>query len=145
MKTETLAETIQSLVRLYRALLDEQTRCVEFYLAGNLEAVEESRTRSECHMQEIRTWLAGLGTLPQAGGPLERSGRTVLREAVQELRRTVAELQSLLKRNRRFVQNALGYTDRMLEAMLGGSSSYDGAAILHRGENHAAPVRGVRA
>lgn len=145
MKTETLAETIQALVRLYRALLDEESRCVELYLAGDLDAVEESRSRSERHVAEIRNWMAGLGTPPQDGGPLERSGRTVLREAVQELRRTVAELQSLLKRNRRFVQNSLGYTDRMLEAVFGTSSSYDGAAIVHRGENHAAPVRGVRA
>jgi hypothetical protein len=145
MKTETLAETIQALVRLYQGLLDEETHCVELYLAGDLDGVEASRTRSERHVAEIRNWLAGLGTLPQAGGPLERSGRTVLREAVQELRRTVAELQTLLKRNRRFVQNSLGYTDRMLEAMFGGSSSYDGAAMLHRAENHAAPVRGVRA
>ncbi len=145
MKTETVAEVIRSLIRHYRALLEEQARCVDCFLAGDLEGVEASRARSEDHMEEVRNCLAGLGTLPQDGGPLERSGRPALREAVQELRRTVAELQSLLQRNRRFLQNSLGYTDRMLEAMFGGGSSYDGAAVLHRSEGATASVRGVRA
>lgn len=141
---ESVESGVRKLVRLYSQVLEEESRSVELLLAGQLDAVQASQARSEQYLAMIRASLSELRSRPGslAAGPAE--GQST-RDALRELREMLAEIRELVWRNRRFLQNSLRYTDRMLEAMFGGNSSYDGAAVVHRSEAATSPVRGIRA
>lgn len=144
MNMEAFEQHLRNLVRLFGEVLESESRTVERYLAGEMDEVEWSRAQSERNLSEIQARLQELKSLAEQPVPAGPDGQAA-REALRQLREIVAEMQELARRNRRFIQNSLGYTDRMLAAMFGGNPSYDGSAVMHRAEGGATSARGIRA
>ena len=146
MNASVVLDHLRRLGQLYGALLDEENRRLNSYLDGDLERVDTGRIRQEHDIGEVRKIHAALrdqfsGTsLDEISGELSETERSEMRRCLGELDKAMLELKTVIRRNRRYIQNSLSYSQALMQRMFSEHPRYDGDGFvqaqgrsLHRG------------
>jgi uncharacterized membrane protein len=136
MNVSAVIENLKQLGRLYGALLEEEKRRLDAYLGGDLVQVEDSRIRAEYGVDEVRRVHAELNgefqdtSLQQIAGELSPEDRQALEQGLSDLDQSMRELRAAIRRNRRYLQNSLAYTQAVTQSIFAAHPSYDGEGIV---------------
>lgn len=136
MNVSAVLEQLKCLGQLYGSLLDEEKRRLECYLDGDLEQVDMGHLRETHGIEEIRKIHSALScefseaALPQVFEGLPESEREDLERRLADLDGVMSELKAAARRNRRYIQNSLAYSQALAQTMFEGAPSYGGDGIV---------------
>jgi hypothetical protein len=127
---------LKRLGQLYGALLEEENRRLSAYLDGDLERVDAGRIHEEHNIGEVRRIHAALRDefsavpLEEVTGELPEADRLDLERGLSVLDEAMAELRAAIRRNRRYIQNSLAYSQAVLQSMFAEHPRYDGDGFV---------------
>lgn len=139
MNVSKVLHHLKQLSRLYGTLLDEENRRLSLYLAGDLEEVEAGHIREEYSVDEVRRIHSMLqsefseDSLEGISRELSEAECREVETSLADLDRSMQELKIAIRRNRRYVQNSLAYSQAVVQRMFAEHSSYDGDGFVKTG------------
>lgn len=146
MNVSAVLDHLKRLGQLYGALLETENRRLRAYLDDDLERVDAGRIQEEHDIREVRKIHAALrcefseASLEQISGELSDTERSDLEQGLSDLDKSMVELKSTIRRNRRYIQNSLAYSQTIVQSMFAEHPRYGGDGFvraegrsLHRG------------